>query len=256
MAVGNTGEYLEQAADAMCTWLSRDGGATWQDVMPYAGIYECALASSMQDAMKLRLWRGACLPGLLYSDTLMKCPMPWVVHKHRSCVPGRFLQPGLRALIAMQQDVQKCAYVRSDAYVGEAGRYGDHGGLLIVTKHETEGPAESVLFSIDQGTCWHEVGLEEAIDVGNIRRAPAAVIAFKPGSGIRVGSQRRSCGRNISGCLHLMTGVLREYTLAGWSPLPPATCLWCMARRARSGQSIRRAPIRALAQTLLAGCTS
>ena len=44
MAVGNTGEYLEQAADAMCTWLSRDGGATWQDVMPYAGIYECASA--------------------------------------------------------------------------------------------------------------------------------------------------------------------------------------------------------------------
>ena len=45
MAVGNTGEYLEQAADAMCTWLSRDGGATWQDVMPYAGIYECAFRS-------------------------------------------------------------------------------------------------------------------------------------------------------------------------------------------------------------------
>ena len=44
MAVGNTGEYLEQAADAMCTWLSRDGGATWEDVAPYASIYECACA--------------------------------------------------------------------------------------------------------------------------------------------------------------------------------------------------------------------
>ncbi|KAK9845742.1 hypothetical protein WJX81_001203 [Elliptochloris bilobata] len=92
MAVGNTGEYLEQAADAMCTWLSRDGGATWQDVAPYASIYE----------------------------------------------------------------------------------YGDYGGLLIMTKHETEGPADSLLFSIDQGTCWHEIGLEEAIDVGNIRVEPSA----------------------------------------------------------------------------------
>jgi hypothetical protein len=36
MAVGNTGEYLEFAADAMCTWLSRDGGATWEDVAPNA----------------------------------------------------------------------------------------------------------------------------------------------------------------------------------------------------------------------------
>ena len=36
MAVGNTGEYLDFAADAMCTWLSRDGGATWEDIAPHA----------------------------------------------------------------------------------------------------------------------------------------------------------------------------------------------------------------------------
>ncbi len=30
------GEYLDFAADAMCTWLSRDGGATWEDVAPHA----------------------------------------------------------------------------------------------------------------------------------------------------------------------------------------------------------------------------
>ena len=68
MAVGNTGEYLEQAADAMCTWLSRDGGATWQDVMPYAGIYECASACALYNlclkaAKHVRLC-PACLPGL------------------------------------------------------------------------------------------------------------------------------------------------------------------------------------------------
>ena len=139
-------------------------------------------------------------------------------------------------------------------HMGETGRYGDHGGLLIATKHETEGPADSVLFSIDQGTCWHEIGLEEAIDVGNIRRAPAALNAFKPGSGTRAGS--RSSSRNVCSCYHRYTGVLTERVLAEWSLRPLATCLWCMARRARSGQRIRRAPTRALAPTLLAGCTS
>lgn len=29
MAVGNVGEYLDFAADATCTFLSRDGGETW-----------------------------------------------------------------------------------------------------------------------------------------------------------------------------------------------------------------------------------
>ena len=41
MAVGNTGEFLEFAADAMCTWLSRDGGATWEDVAPNAVSSDC-----------------------------------------------------------------------------------------------------------------------------------------------------------------------------------------------------------------------
>jgi hypothetical protein len=39
MAVGNTGEYLDFAADAMCTWLSRDGGATWEDVADHAVMH-------------------------------------------------------------------------------------------------------------------------------------------------------------------------------------------------------------------------
>ena len=40
MAVGNAGAHLDTAADALCTWLSTDGGATWRDVAPGAGIYE------------------------------------------------------------------------------------------------------------------------------------------------------------------------------------------------------------------------
>ena len=40
MAAGNTGEYLDTAADSTCTWLSRDGGFSWEDVANYAAIYE------------------------------------------------------------------------------------------------------------------------------------------------------------------------------------------------------------------------
>ena len=40
MATGNTGEYLDPAADATCTWLSRDGGYSWEDVADHSVIYE------------------------------------------------------------------------------------------------------------------------------------------------------------------------------------------------------------------------
>ena len=40
MAAGNTGEFLDASADTTCTWLSRDGGTSWEDVANYAAIYE------------------------------------------------------------------------------------------------------------------------------------------------------------------------------------------------------------------------
>lgn len=40
MAVGNSGEHLDEARDAQCTWLSRNGGETWEDVAQGAHIYE------------------------------------------------------------------------------------------------------------------------------------------------------------------------------------------------------------------------
>ncbi|KAK9831811.1 hypothetical protein WJX74_010382 [Apatococcus lobatus] len=40
MAVGNSGEHLDEARDAQCTWLSRNGGETWEDVAQGAFIYE------------------------------------------------------------------------------------------------------------------------------------------------------------------------------------------------------------------------
>ena len=47
--------------------------------------------------------------------------------------------------------------------------YGDHGGLLLLASHETEGPTDRLQFSLDQGACWHNIMLAEAIDIQNIR---------------------------------------------------------------------------------------
>lgn len=87
MAVGNTGRNLDLAADDLCTWLSQDGGVTWEDVYPGAGIYE----------------------------------------------------------------------------------FGDHGGILVLAPHRGEQPATHIKFSIDEGRCWHNISLAEAIDIENIR---------------------------------------------------------------------------------------
>ena len=40
LAVGNSGETLDLAADDVCTWLSTDAGLTWQDVADQPNIYE------------------------------------------------------------------------------------------------------------------------------------------------------------------------------------------------------------------------
>ena len=40
MAVGNVGEYLSFAKDYTCTFLSRDGGESWQDIDPRAMAFE------------------------------------------------------------------------------------------------------------------------------------------------------------------------------------------------------------------------
>ena len=136
MGVGNTGEFLDQAADTLCTWLSRDGGLTWEDVASSSGIYECA----------------PCLPSLTY---LLSWGSVQVLYTHALalCTPHYGYQPQL--------------LLGAEAHA--IARYGDHGGLIVMATHETMGPAEEVRFSTDLGSCWHTVRLSEAINIQNIR---------------------------------------------------------------------------------------
>lgn len=116
MAAGNTGEFLDAAADSTCTWLSRDGGFSWEDVANYAAIYE----------------------------------------------------------------------------------FGDHGSILLTARYQTEEPAESVMFSLDEGNCWNTVLLDIALDVQNIRVEPkgASHVFIVHGSECRHSAAHPKCTYN------------------------------------------------------------
>eukprot|EP00879_Flechtneria_rotunda_P009745 GHRR01010194.1.p1 GENE.GHRR01010194.1~~GHRR01010194.1.p1 ORF type:complete len:606 (+),score=150.47 GHRR01010194.1:219-2036(+) len=49
--------------------------------------------------------------------------------------------------------------------------YADWGGLVVMSKHELNGPADEVRFSYDYGRCWRTVPLQVALHVENIRSA-------------------------------------------------------------------------------------
>ena len=90
IATGNVGPHLDMSPDADCTWMSRDGGVTWEDVAENTAIYEI----------------------------------------------------------------------------------GNHGGVVVLAAHQSEGPTDAVTFSLDGGACFHRVQLPEPMLVENIRVAP------------------------------------------------------------------------------------
>lgn len=47
--------------------------------------------------------------------------------------------------------------------------YADWGGIVVMTKHAVNGPADEVRFSLDYGRCWKTVPLDTALAVDNIR---------------------------------------------------------------------------------------
>lgn len=90
IATGNVGPHLDQSPDGDCTWMSRDGGLSWEDIADNTAIYEI----------------------------------------------------------------------------------GNHGGIVVIAAHRSEGPTDTVKFSLDQGACFHTVKLPEPLLVENIRISP------------------------------------------------------------------------------------
>ena len=71
LATGNVGAHLDFTPDADCTWLSRDGGITWEDIYPATAIYEIGDGGGLilmaahrsegpTDSLMLSLDQGGC----------------------------------------------------------------------------------------------------------------------------------------------------------------------------------------------------
>lgn len=65
MAVGNTGEFLDVAADNVCTWMSSDAGLTWRDVAPKSASLRvrrprCAALQLPYDDLDCQILRFRC----------------------------------------------------------------------------------------------------------------------------------------------------------------------------------------------------
>ena len=45
----------------------------------------------------------------------------------------------------------------------------EQGGILMMAPHQSEEPTDKVMFSQDEGACWHTIQLGEAIDVIGIK---------------------------------------------------------------------------------------
>jgi hypothetical protein len=117
-AAGNVGERgvgLDDN-DGLCTWLSSDGGATWQDVGEGAYIYEYAGEVQQQPAPSAggRPARRAVLRVL---PRLLACSCSW-----RLAGPARLKH-------AFDQRLPPPA---------------DWGGFIVMTRHELSGAADEV----------------------------------------------------------------------------------------------------------------
>ena len=57
----------------------------------------------------------------------------------------------------------------SACHNGLIALFGVQGGILMMAPHQSEEPTDQVLFSQDEGACWHTIQLDEAIDVIGIK---------------------------------------------------------------------------------------
>jgi hypothetical protein len=85
---------------------------------------------------------------------------------HAHCLL-HFLQP----LILGAFHLPTRPYTKANVAAAAIYEIGAHGDLVAMSPHKSEGPTDTVLFSLDHGLCWHKVTLPEAITVDNIRYA-------------------------------------------------------------------------------------
>lgn len=84
------------------------------------------------------------------------------------------------------------------------------GGTVVMASHRSEGPTNEILFSLDQGSCFHKVKLSQSMLVENIRVAPTGEsnIFYVIGSACVKSHSHPDCtfdgGSNAQGLLYVI----------------------------------------------------
>lgn len=98
----------------------------------------------------------------LGADT--RLPIPWYPYN-----PDPEPLNGILMLVrpvSKQPTALCCAVLPCAAAIYEIGAHGD---VVVMAAHKSVGPTDRVQFTLDQGSCWMDVKLPEAIAVDNIR---------------------------------------------------------------------------------------
>eukprot|EP00210_Caulerpa_lentillifera_P008415 g8027.t1 len=103
------------------------------------------------------------------------------VYSHQNA-PGLITGVGIVDVHASAPDHKDklCTWLSSDGGVtwkdvaigAFSSEFGDYGGFILLAKHSSDGPANEVLLSTDEGHCWNSIPLQQALMVDNIRMEP------------------------------------------------------------------------------------
>lgn len=171
-AAFNDPDIMEKKAkweDFLITKLSRDGGSEWHPLpTPSLGAdskpYTCSNCSLHLHGISS--WT--------YTDGLSP------LYSHRSA-PGIIMGVGnVGQHLIYEKDLVN-TYISVDAGLNwdeickgsHIYEFGDHGGVIVMARHATDGPTDHLWFSMDEGECWQgPVRFAYTIDLQNIRVEP------------------------------------------------------------------------------------
>lgn len=165
-----------RAASYLQTRVSHTGGASWAPLAAPAS-YRHARCKACEPGAQ-----GGC-------DLHLHGPTSWQAPEGSH--PNFYTTPSAPGLVVGTGTVgahldfgadAACTWVSRDAGLtwedsldfGAIYEIGARGQLLVAARHKSDGSTDKVLLSADQGACWAEVALPEAMYIENIRTPPGS----------------------------------------------------------------------------------
>lgn len=175
-ALGPQSRSGARAAEFLRTKITYTGGSTWEQLGPPAAFRfsQCNTCTPGAEGGQCRLH--------LHGPTSWFAPEGPRPNVYASkSAPGLILATGNVGAHLDFGSAATCTYLSRDAgrtwedVAGSPAIYeiGAHGDVVVMAAHKSVGPTDRVQFTLDQGSCWMDVKLPEAIAVDNIRVSPS-----------------------------------------------------------------------------------